>query len=292
MALIDSCAAFWTLNDTLVDEVDDEVLIAADAGSHYVAGKIGDAWDFADTYARRLTHDGTFADLGVAGGENTPPITLCFWANKSGSLSRTILAWRNVTGDVNTVRLIQSVSAGKTRLTLMLMLEGTGASAVWTDTVLWSGFHHVAVILQPAANPDFTAIEFVVDGVIVLNTDTEILVGEYTPWLLYPDDLVLMLGSAATASTGFDGVIDAVGLWTRALSLGEIQSLYASGAGIEYPFTSNTVDAGTAEALGSVSAEEEFTEAPVAAQLIVAGGRVNVYGADRVDVFGARLFIR
>jgi len=34
----------------------------------------------------------------------------------------------------------------------------------------------------------------------------------------------------------YNGVIDEVGFWTRALSQPEIQSLYNSGAGITYPF--------------------------------------------------------
>ena len=42
----------------------------------------------------------------------------------------------------------------------------------------------------------------------------------------------LLIGSIQ-GSYGFNGQIDAVGIWNRALTLGEVSSLYNSGAGIE-----------------------------------------------------------
>lgn len=43
------------------------------------------------------------------------------------------------------------------------------------------------------------------------------------------------------AGAGFNGLIDNVGVWTRVLSSTEITTLYASGAGLEFPFPADAV---------------------------------------------------
>lgn len=42
--------------------------------------------------------------------------------------------------------------------------------------------------------------------------------------------------SPAGYSSHFDGIIDEVGVWNRALTAGEVTSLYNSGSGLQYPF--------------------------------------------------------
>lgn len=46
----------------------------------------------------------------------------------------------------------------------------------------------------------------------------------------------LYVGSKNHSTGWFPGKVDAVGIWTRALSGSEITSLYNSGAGLDYPF--------------------------------------------------------
>lgn len=48
-------------------------------------------------------------------------------------------------------------------------------------------------------------------------------------------------GGAGLNSDFFSGAIDEVAIWSRALSAAEITSLYNSGAGLQYPFTSSVV---------------------------------------------------
>lgn len=43
-------------------------------------------------------------------------------------------------------------------------------------------------------------------------------------------------------SAFFDGKIDEVGVWSRAITSGEVTQLYNSGAGLQYPFTSTTAN--------------------------------------------------
>jgi len=50
----------------------------------------------------------------------------------------------------------------------------------------------------------------------------------------------LSLSCYADASGGyFQGYLDEVGIWSRALSSTEVSQLYNSGAGLQYPFTTN-----------------------------------------------------
>ena len=51
--------------------------------------------------------------------------------------------------------------------------------------------------------------------------------------------------SAGTPSL-FNGSMDEVGMWSRALTLAEVQSLYNGGAGLAYPFTLPTGNTGAA----------------------------------------------
>lgn len=46
--------------------------------------------------------------------------------------------------------------------------------------------------------------------------------------------------AAGTVNSIFNGTIDEVGLWNRALSSSEISQLYNSGAGLAYPFSAGT----------------------------------------------------
>jgi len=49
------------------------------------------------------------------------------------------------------------------------------------------------------------------------------------------------LGKPSGLSTAdFDGLIDEVGIWSRALNSTEVSELYNSGSGLAYPFTTGT----------------------------------------------------
>lgn len=45
--------------------------------------------------------------------------------------------------------------------------------------------------------------------------------------------------SEDSAGAKYTGLIDEVGIWSRALSAAEVSQLYNSGAGLQYPFTTN-----------------------------------------------------
>lgn len=62
-----------------------------------------------------------------------------------------------------------------------------------------------------------------------------------SPWRMGAID------NSGSASTFYDGDIDEVGTWSRALTSGEVTTLYNGGAGLQYPFT------GTAAVINNLS---------------------------------------
>lgn len=55
---------------------------------------------------------------------------------------------------------------------------------------------------------------------------------------------VLYLGSTTSATAPYDGIMDEVGLWSRAITSSEVTSLYNGGAGLAYPFSGSTIKSG------------------------------------------------
>lgn len=56
--------------------------------------------------------------------------------------------------------------------------------------------------------------------------------------LSYTGDYFVGLNSGPTGGGGGNGTIDEIGVWSRVLTSGEISSLYNSGSGLAYPFSS------------------------------------------------------
>ena len=100
-----------------------------------------------------------------------------------------------------------------TKLSLFDAADHLSAGSVpistWTHVVLTS---------------DGTSIRFYLNG--ALDTTTVYVPTSFT---------VGQFGSD-TSNEGFIGTIDEVGCWTRAISLAEVQALYNTGTGIQYPF--------------------------------------------------------
>lgn len=64
-------------------------------------------------------------------------------------------------------------------------------------------------------------------------------------------------------SIGFTGAIDEVGIWTRALSSTEITTLYNSGAGLQYPFSSTSIKTINGLAKASVKTKDGLAIASI-----------------------------
>jgi len=89
-------------------------------------------------------------------------------------------------------------------------------------------FHHV-VFTRGATN----GVRIYIDGsadVTVASSDFDVST----------DDPFALGGRAGGDPSYFDGILDEVGIWNRELTEAEVTSLYNSGAGLAYPFTTTT----------------------------------------------------
>jgi hypothetical protein len=94
---------------------------------------------------------------------------------------------------------------------------GGGTNIIDTD------WHHVVITF------DSEHVNLYVDG------STDMAEEDYTNTLDYPAGSHLRLGGDNT-DQDYDGQIDEVGIWNRALTSSEITELYNSGTGLTYPF--------------------------------------------------------
>jgi hypothetical protein len=217
MALTDNLLAFYKLND-LTDSSGNGNTLTNNGDVTFSSGKIGNAAVF----------DGSNNYLQGPSGilpTSTSDYALSLWVNFASASAP------------DAIMLISSVGIGGFCLYYAVNWYGPVGLAVskygvsdtrfnWTPTE--NTWHHVV-------------INKVADDVSVLINGTLIGTNNFNPGF---DDKDLAIGGVWEASQSLNGSIDAVGVWSRALSEAEVAELYNSGTGYEI--------GGTAPASGSM----------------------------------------
>ena len=215
MALIDNLIAYYKLDGNSNDSVASND--GTDTDVSYVAGKINQAADFNGSSSKIV--------LGTTG-------------LPSGTSDRTISAWINPTSLTNygvifaygTASANQGFQWGLDGTTDKITVGKFGAGSPPSNTGLTTGsLQFVGVKLE--SNQITYYYNGQPDGVQALagvNTAlTYARIGKAIPnW------------DAADGAYLFDGIIDELGVWSRALSDAEILELYNSNSGLSYPFSS------------------------------------------------------
>jgi len=106
-----------------------------------------------------------------------------------------------------------------------------------TPASLYDGnWHHVGVIWDITNATTNSRIRFYIDGALDItgyssgwNNQTAINTGAG----------VFYLGSDYLAANNYDAIFDEVGVWNKSLTLSDITTLYNSGTGLAYPFSSS-----------------------------------------------------
>lgn len=99
-------------------------------------------------------------------------------------------------------------------------------ATVGTTTCFDDTRHHIAV------TRDWTAVKSYVDWVLDINWTASSNMSLVTHWLKFGNDSV--------DNVWLNWMMDEVGVWSRALTQSEIQEIYNSWTGIQYPFTPST----------------------------------------------------
>ena len=256
--------AFWKLEDTawLDSTTNNNDLTAPDTPA-IVAGYYGNGADFEASdknYIQITDAAQTGLDLGI----DTASFSACAWIKPEshaavggivGKKDEPNNGWRfHLLPDGNIVFALRSGPTGP-------YLD------IFSSTVLNDDeWYHVAVVFDNANDTATIYINGVSDA-----TDTY-------AYALPNNAEPVFIGAFAATSNNFDGIIDEVGIWNKALSPAEIASVYRSGIEGQFGFADlATVTPGTAATFDAASP---------------AGVRVKITGSASLDVRGFNLMLK
>jgi hypothetical protein len=205
--------AYWTFDEGTGAS-------AADGTGNHDGTISGATWDTSTgKFGNALSFDGTSDDVSVGSGNpvgSGDTLTLSLWAT-ADSLSDSSNSLNGLIGKRNGYDSTMPFQFGIKQLVPRIERSGSGASfgaAVGTELAGWTGYKHIVLTLSG------TTATVYIDGVVhgtgiyELGTDT---------------DAPLTIGSTAPMKAEWDGNIDDVAIWSRALSAEEVQFIYASG---------------------------------------------------------------
>lgn len=220
MALTDNLVAYWKLDESSGDAADatGNGYTLTNTSTTYSAAKINNGADF----------DGTNSKLSRTISNNlSGSFTISAWVKIDVTGADHLIAVSEVSSYSN-YWLFFGIN-GSQKLYANLY-DGTNNPYIVTTTTFSTGtWYHVVFIRDTAADN----IRIYINGSSAASavTDTTTSVPTYGDF---------NLGKRTYFASKLDGSLDEVGIWSRALSAGEISQLYNSGNGLQYPFSSGT----------------------------------------------------
>lgn len=113
---------------------------------------------------------------------------------------------------------------------------GTGAATggVTANQTISTGTYYYFVFTWDGAQSSGSRAKAYVNG-------SDLTLSDGTPATMLAGSADFILGNRTGLPAGgyYDGIIDEVGIWSRALTSSEVTQLYNGGAGLSYPFTSS-----------------------------------------------------
>jgi hypothetical protein len=205
MALTDNLLAFYKLSD-LTDSSGNNRTLTNNGNVTFASGKIGNAAGVSDGVNVSLNGSNIFnqsTELGISAWAKPSENALGKWSK---------IFHCNVINDIWN----QPFSIGLTSGTPQFGLND------WVGTVSYSieanVWNHYAMMFKDGAVKGYINGELVVTASATLNS---------------PASCDLIIGGDVWSPGYFDGQIDAVGIWNRALSDAEVAELYNNGTGLE-----------------------------------------------------------
>lgn len=227
MSITDNLRAYWSFDDAIGSTVLDQTMHGNNGtwqgtlGSQWVSGKINRCGSFngTDNYVRTPS-------IGWVNGENT---SIAGWVNfdDADTIARTD-KYHELFGASFTF-IIRYRSGPTLGANNFLWLQGTtrtggtnNISVLYNFPSFQSGWHHIA------ATYDGVTIRLYFDSVQVASQSIA------DAGIASLRDFVIGINSDVNAGTWWDGLLDEVSFWSRAISDNEIKFLYNSGSGRSY----------------------------------------------------------
>ena len=247
--LNDDIISYYKLDETtgvVVDELGSNEG-TNDGATRGVTGKIDNAFEF----------DGVndYVDLGDDISLELTTWTFSVWFKKaSNGVTGVLISKRDTAGDPHSDNYRLRSQTDNKIYGLFEATDGTNVEVNTITAITDTDWHHIVWTFN---NSDKTN-RLYLDGVLE-DDDTEILSPETS------DAKNAYIGGDKWNNIQyFDGDIDEVGIWDRALTSGEVTDLYNSGAGITYPFDGGVFINSPADDYVSPSTSVEFNATAIA----------------------------
>jgi len=225
MALIDNLLAYWRFEEAsgAVDDAHTGGYDGTNNGADYQAtGIINYAYNYVAGSSDYVEIDNEEA-MRLSGGSYT--ISLWFKADSTGD-SRIIWKSWSTTGQADYDLYFSSNTLN------WRMQDDTATANGASSTGTW---YHIVLVRDLGAETMTLYIDSVAQNDVGSSTATTVTGNDN-------EEMQLARYYYGTTAGGyFDGIIDEVGIWTRALTSGEVGELYNSGNGFAYPFTAPAV---------------------------------------------------
>jgi len=239
-SLLTNLVSYWKLDHSsgnATDSVGSNTLTNNNTAT-YATGKIGNGVDLEDGSSQSLSvADGSQSGLDPAGSFS---ISAWFKLESLPGASKyyQIICKRDLgqaADDSTSQYALWYDNDGSRRLQFALRASGANEGVIHTATLNTAQWYHVVAVFTAS-----TKIELFLDNTSVASDSTSV------PASIVNTSLAFCIGkdSAGTAGQFFDGMIDEVGFWSKALSTTEIAALYNGGNGLSYPFSNGALFTG------------------------------------------------
>ncbi len=231
MALTDNLISYWKLDESSGNAADahGSNTLTNNNTATYAAAKINNGVTLNGSSQYMSIADASQAGLDIVGD-----MSIAFWINFSSYSASTfyyLMGKCTFTGNSTRQWLIFKNVTGNNKIDWE-MTDGVNQirqGVAWTPTACT--WYHVVAVYDASAG----AVQFYVDGSALTN-----ITGFYTS--IQNTSAPFEIGSTVDGVRSFytPASYDEVGIWSRALSSGEVSQLYNSGSGLAYPFSATT----------------------------------------------------
>lgn len=221
MALIDNLIAYWKLDEATGNKSDSHGsnTLTNNNSVSSVAGIINNASSFSSASSKYLSGTKIGHTYGV-------PMSYNFWVNLPSTSEVGAFLEDSGNGGISNGFAV-GVGSGT--------LDGSGNHLIipfwgvdWQETgvSIGTGWHMITIIIT-ASNKSNAYI----DGTLVFTGTSTMGAFANSPFLIGRSEYVSAYRYLS------NGYVDEVGVWNKALTSGEITSLYNAGSGVAYPFS-------------------------------------------------------
>ena len=219
MALTDNIVSYWKFDENSGTVANDSVTTnngnITGNGTYWTPGIINSGGSFNGNNNIVTIADNASVDF-------TGSVSISAWANMSTF---------NVNNQIMSKRAVYNGTGIPYELTIMGPTIGTLSFRVVGNT-LTNGTH----VIGPGTTYHFVSTWDGTTAIVYINgtqSNTGAISGP-----IQANGSPVIIGNFPGGNEDFQGWIDEVGLWKRALSSAEVGTLYNAGAGLQYPFSS------------------------------------------------------